>query len=290
MLHYSFSVSPATQQLLVGLLILWSSLLFGGFAYGKLRRSYLAHHIPALLPASPISIPREMRLGSSLCLTVAAWIWLESARLTSFETFALWFALGASLSCLGDFIVILVRAEHGPFVGLLCFITAHVAYISGMISPITHTMRMAPAASEQPMAFLIPYLAIVWIWILVGMAVWYLRVYRPGDQDAINATPLIYAVILSVTAGLATGLAVQSSNFWLIAAGTILLWFSELVIAPQLLHDESLADEQADRPRRLPSFGDLIWLTYGPGQMLVVFGLALAMMLYSHPFMYGGLY
>ena len=37
---------------------------------------------------------------------------------------------------------------------MFCFITAHVAYISGMISLITNTTRGTPAASEQPLALL----------------------------------------------------------------------------------------------------------------------------------------
>jgi hypothetical protein len=125
---FFISIENTTEIVLVGLILSWTILLFGGFAFGWSRR-------PQSLSAAPC-IPRELRLGSSLCLAIAAWVWLHNVRgfqsPEPAEAFALWFALGASLSCLGDFISLLINAAHAQLASLLAFMTAHAAYISGM--------------------------------------------------------------------------------------------------------------------------------------------------------------
>jgi hypothetical protein len=259
--------------MLLGLTLLWGLLLFGGFVYGLRRRDTAQSATPR--------IPRELRLGSSLCLAVAAWIWYDSLQFSDLSPliidFALWFALGASLSCLGDFIVILVQADHALTVGLLAFMTAHVAYINGMLGLMIESIR-SPVEADFPT--LVIMVAATWLWIMAGMVAWFFLVYRRGDDEASRATPLVYAIVLSVTAGMASTLTLLNQDFILLAFGAALLWLSELIIAPQFMRTQ---DEQP----RWPLLGDLIWLTYGPGQMLLLVGMIVTMLHFLTPFSYG---
>jgi hypothetical protein len=123
-------------------------------------------------------------------------------------------------------------------------------------------------------------IAAVWLWIIVEMVTWYFWIYRRGDDDSIRVTPLTYAILVSVTAGMATALTLDESNFILLAIGAALMWFSELIIAPQFLRAQ-----QSDHT--WPLLGDLVWLTYGPGQMLLVMGMAVVILFSPPPFVYG---
>jgi len=67
--------------------------------------------------------------------------------------------------------------------------------------------------------------------------------------------------LLASTAGLAAGLAVQSSAFLPAALGGALFLASDLILAGQLFNGLSF-----------PLIGDVIWLTYGPAQALLVYG------------------
>jgi hypothetical protein len=272
---FPYLAGSTTPLLLIILIVIWALTLFGGFLYG-LRRS-AAH-------TTTTRIPRELRLTSSLCLTILAWVWLQNVR--SFqspelaEAFALWFALGASLNCLGDFIAILVRAAHAQMGSLFAFMTAHVAYISGMVGLVANSVHgVATQADYNPLPLFL-MIAAVWLWIMVGMGTWYFWIYRRGDDEALQATPLTYAILVSVTAGMATALTLHGSNFILLAIGAALMWFSELIIAPQFLRQQ-----QAEHT--WPLLGDAIWLTYGPGQMLLVLGVAIAILFLPPPFVYG---
>lgn len=66
--------------------------------------------------------------------------------------------------------------------------------------------------------------------------------------------------MLSSTAGCAFGLALQAPSLFPLAAGAILFLLSDTVLAAHLFNNAHffLVD-------------DVIWLTYGPGQMLIVY-------------------
>jgi hypothetical protein len=79
---------------------------------------------------------------------------------------------------------------------------------------------------------------------------------------------LPYALLLASTAGFATGLALQDSTFLLLALGAALFLLSDLILAAQLFNH-----------LQFPLIGDVIWLTYGPAQMLIVYTLGRALLL-----------
>ena len=71
---------------------------------------------------------------------------------------------------------------------------------------------------------------------------------------------LPYALLLATTAGVATGLAIQSPVFVPLALGAALFLVSDLLVA----------GERFGRVR-FPHSGDAVWLTNGPAQMLIVY-------------------
>ena len=76
-----------------------------------------------------------------------------------------------------------------------------------------------------------------------------------------------YALLLATTAGLALGLALQQAAFFPLALGAFLFLFSDLILAGALFGG-----------REWPLHHDIVWLTYGPGQMLIVYSIAVLLL------------
>src|SRR5690606_6901281 len=73
---------------------------------------------------------------------------------------------------------------------------------------------------------------------------------------------LPYALLLSATAGLPTGPALQDSRFIPLAPGGALFLLSDLILAGDMFSGMTFR-----------MIGDVIWLTYGPAQMLIVYSI-----------------
>ncbi len=72
---------------------------------------------------------------------------------------------------------------------------------------------------------------------------------------------------LASTAGFASGLALQAGGFTPLAIGAALFLLSDLILAAQLFNN-----------LRFRFIGDIVWLTYGPAQMLIVFSVYTALL------------
>src|SRR5262249_19507935 len=105
-------------------------------------------------------------------------------------------------------------------------------------------------------------------WLLFGAAGWYVVVFRGQEPAVLHYAALPYALLLASTAGFATGLALQAREFVPSATGAALFLVSDLILAGQLF-------------TRLHFYliNDVVWLTYGPGQMLLVYGVGRALCL-----------
>ena len=77
---------------------------------------------------------------------------------------------------------------------------------------------------------------------------------------------LPYALLLATTAGLAGGVGLQAGRFIPVAVGGLLFLTSDLILAAQLFNQAYF-----------PWISDWVWLTYGPAQMLIVYGLGAAL-------------
>ena len=100
------------------------------------------------------------------------------------------------------------------------------------------------------------------VWLIVGTVLWFVVVYRGAENPStLHYAALPYALLLAGTTGVATGLALQQGAFIPVAIGAALFLFSDLLLAAQLFNGANF-----------PLLNDVVWLLYGPGQMLIVFG------------------
>lgn len=222
---------------LITLWLLWAIFLFGGFLFGSESDSH--------------RMPRWTRMVSSAILVVAGWSWFVFAPSGNGKSYALFMAVGMTCGCLGD----LILAGYLPggrqvLGGIAAFGIGHIFYIVGIL-------RFAEAAGlDDPFKRWLGLAA----WLLVAVVIWYLLIYRGQTVTTLHGAALPYALLLASTAGFATGVGWQSSLFWGLALGAALFLISDLILAAEIFSDLSFK-----------SIGDVIWLTYGPGQMLIVY-------------------
>jgi len=229
----------------VGLFALWAGFLLGGFAFGRLNAERTSR------------APKWTRIASSLVLVVAAWSWYAVAHGTMISAFALLIALGMSLGAFGDlFMAKLLPIPQHVVAGLGAFGLGHVAYISAIL---IFGTQIGLGAAPLRMG--------VWVlWALVGLAGWYCVVLRGQKPAFLHWAALPYSLLLASTAGLACGLALCAPAFVPLAIGAALFLVSDLIVAARLF-----------KGMVFPLIEELIWLTYGPSQMLIVYTVAAAL-------------
>ncbi len=244
-----FTLSTIQRYWLIGLLILWALLLFGGFFF----------HAPS---DEARRMPTWTRMASSGTLVVAAFAWYAFTRDTAAGSYALLIAAGMAFGFAGDLLLAGVLPFGAQFIpGLISFGIGHLFYITAMLRFSTAAGMTDPAYRWGALAF----------WLLIGLLGWYFVVYRGalaggGSPSFVHWIALPYALLLAGTAGLATGLALQDSRFILLALGAGLFLLSDLILAGEMFSGLSF---------RLIS--DVIWLTYGPAQMLIVYSIGYVM-------------
>jgi hypothetical protein len=252
------------QAILLGALLFWAALLFGGFIFGK--------------PWADGSrrMPVWTRMGSSLMLVVAAWTFYTLAS-GSFDTpsrtLALCVALGMTAGFIGDLFMarLIIKGDLHVLGGIGAFSVGHTAYIVGMVQ----------YAGGRGVALSLWVLVVWWAAGLIG---WVVVVWLAREKTVLNYAALPYTLLLSSTAGVASALALGNMGsstafnpFIITAIGAALFLLSDLILAARLF-----------RQAYFPLIDDLVWLTYGPGQMLIVYSLGVLLPLI--PFRFGGLY
>jgi hypothetical protein len=237
--------NPTQRYWLLGLLIVWAALLFGGFIFGG--------------PADASRrMPAWTRMASSATLVVAAFSWYAFTRHSPAGGYALLVAIGMSFGFLGDLALAgFLPGGRNVIAGISFFGIGHIFYITAMLRFASAAGLTAPGARWGALV----------IWLLVGLVGWYIVVYRGAGAAGIAPTvvhwiALPYALLLAGTAGVATGLALQDSRFVPLALGAALFLISDLILAGEMFSGMSF---------RL--IGDVIWLTYGPAQMLIVYSI-----------------
>lgn len=243
---FDMLAEPWQRSWLTVLLILWAVLLFGGFVLGH----------PTGQP--PRRMPTWTRMLSSAVLALAGWSWFLFSRESPVSVYALLIAVGMTFGLLGDLALAgVIRLGDRVISGILAFSLGHVAYIAAIL----HLGdRFGLNATG-------PRLGAWLLWLIVGAVAWYAIVYRPAtERGVMHAAALVYALLLASTTGFATGLALQNGQFWGLALGAALFLLSDLILAGELFGG-----------LRFPLLGDVVWLTYGPGQMLIVYSVAAAL-------------
>jgi hypothetical protein len=241
----SIVISPGQQAWLIGLLALWFGLLCGGFVLGK--------------PDSQGNrcMPLATRIGSSAVLVISGWSWFCIAEGTDVKAYAGFVATGMSFGFFGDLVLArVIPVARRVAVGMALFGLGHIAYI----------LAFASFGSNYPMQD--PRLHIgVWVgWMTVGAMGWWLAVCRGSQPTGLSWAALVYSLLLTGTAALATTLALKDANFIPTAVGAGLFVVSDTILAAVLfnrLHS--------------PLIHDAVWLTYGPAQMLIVYSVCAAL-------------
>ncbi len=226
----------------IALWLLWAFLLFGGFVFGS-SSDDPTHRMPTWT-----------RMGSSVALVLAAWAWFALAQrgdARAATRFSLFVALGMTAGLAGDLVLAgLLPGERNVLAGIAAFGVGHVLYIAAIL-------HWAGRCGFDRTA---PRWAAFAAWWAVGAFAWYLVVLRGQDATVLHWAALPYALLLAGTCGAATGVAAQTRAFAPMAVGAALFLASDLILAAQLFNDLDFA-----------LIGDVIWLTYGPGQMLIVY-------------------
>jgi hypothetical protein len=224
---------------LAGLLLLWGSLLFGGFLFGTTDSSQSQ------------CIPTWARMASSFTLVVAAWSWSLGAP-GDRRLFSALIALGMTFGLAGDLLLAdLLPAPQPVPAGMAAFSLGHVAYISAILFL---GRRAGLKATLRRWGSLACCLA-------VGLVAWFVIVYPSQAPVELRWAALGYTLLLATTAGAASGLALQAPEFTPLALGGCLFLVSDLILAGQLFGRFQFY-----------LLNVAVWLTYGPAQMLIVYG------------------
>jgi len=240
-----FSVDRAAVWALAVLWLVWAGLLFGGFIFGG-EESETASRIP-----------RWCRMWSSVVLVASGWTWLVAAVGTPARRYAALVAVGMTLGFIGD----LFNADlipgvfaNGVMGGIISFGLGHIAYIWACLN-IERT-----AALGRPMV----RNAALAAWLAIGFFGWLIVTWSVEKNAELRWPALPYSLLLAGTAGLTTGVALRDRRFAPLAAGGALFLISDLILAWELFHGSFHLSR------------DLVWLTYGPAQMLIVYSVGTA--------------
>jgi len=238
-----FSYLENSQRVwLIVLLVLWAVFLFGGFAFGH--------------ESVTQRMPRWTRMASSATLVVAAFSWYLFAAGGTAKSYALFIAIGMSFGLLGDLILAgFFPGGRNVLGGIIAFGIGHIFYITAILRLSNQLGLDDPARRWGALV----------VWLLIGVVAWYFLIFRGQETTVLHWAALPYALLLASTTGLATGLALQAPSFTLLAVGAALFLFSDLILGAEMFSG-----------LKFNSIGDVIWLTYGPGQMLIVYSVGTA--------------
>jgi hypothetical protein len=235
------------NPLLVLLWAIWAALLFGGLVVGVPNNERTAR------------MPRWMRLSSSLTLVGAAWVFALLRGETPHSDLALLTAVGMTLGFIGDLFMakLIIKSDKAVLGGMGAFGLGHVVY----------SLVLIEVANRSGLDAASPRWTALALALLIGAVCWYGVVLRGASKPSIlHWAALPYALLLSATAGLAGGLALQDARFIPVAIGGLLFLTSDLILAAQLFNQAYFR-----------WISDWVWLTYGPAQMLIVYGLGLGL-------------
>ena len=187
------------------------------------------------------------RAGGRGLIAVALW-----RRTGCAEQFAVLIAIGMSLGAIGDFfnagLLSSVPLPDPVLGGIMAFGLGHIAYIAACLT----------AAARARLANRHVLLAAIAVWQLIGLVGWYFVAFQGTEARALIWPALPYSLLLAGTAGFASGLAAQDRRFAGLARRPALFLTSDLILAFELFRGPFAHQTEC------------VWLTYGPGQMLIV--------------------
>lgn len=204
----------------------------------------------------------SLRMASSFILVIAGYVTVANVS-QPLRAIAILVAVGMFFGFLGDLAMAgLLTFFPNPVIGgMLFFGIGHIAYI--IAAQLSRRHFQLPANARWWLAFA--------AWQAIGILLWFGVVARSDQHVPLHIPALAYGALLAATAGLTSALAWLDRRFVWAALGAALFLFSDGCIAWGMFQSRS----------SLASF--LVWATYGPGQMLIVYGFAYALKDRSKP-------
>lgn len=225
----------------VGLWTVWALLLAAAMLVGN----FAGGHGSAGATAA--------RMASSVTLVVVGWMAYAMWRHAAVGVFSLLIAVGMTLGTIGDFfnagLLTFVPLPDPVLGGIAAFGLGHIAYIAGCLN----LGRRAGLNDRRVM------LGAVVAWQLIGLVAWYFVAMQGSENRDLVWPALPYSLLLAGTTGVASGLALQERYLAWLAVGAALFLASDLILAFGLFRGGFAHQTEC------------VWLTYGPGQMLIVF-------------------
>jgi uncharacterized membrane protein YhhN len=230
----------ARNPVLPLLWVVWAVLLLVSFALSRRTPGY--------------RLPTWGKIASSVALAAAGWA--AAAAGLPMRPAGLLVALGMTAGLAGDLALApLLPLPQPTLAGIAAFGVGHLLYCAAFLSFAAAARLTAPWAIVAALA----------VWLGIGVAGWYYAVWRDNEHGLLHRVALAYALLLATTAGLASALALQRPSLAPLAAGGALFLLSDLLLAAGLFRSGG---------KRASDY--LIWGTYGPAQMLIVYSLVLA--------------
>jgi hypothetical protein len=250
----SASIHEIRSALRPGLTFLWC--IWAGLLFVPIVASFVnqsdEHHIP-----------NWCLMTSSVVLAIVGWTWYAALQARdSTQQFnvarrlALLMTAGMTMGTLGDFFNAgrMQQVLHLPdpiLGGLTAFLIGHLFYISACV-------LLARNCGFRNLRI---WWSVVVAWQAVAVVGWYLVLFSPETDAVFLWAALPYSMLLAGTAGITCVLALHNWRLTLLAVGGVLFLVSDLILAYQITHE-----------RIFPN-GEPVWLTYGPGQMFIVFAI-----------------
>jgi len=204
---------------------------------------------------------------SSAVLVAAAWVhWFGQRRDRLGPACAL-IACGITLGMLADLYGACraLRFTEPLTMIIPLFALGHVGYVAGSRMAASRLGLTARPGWRRTLA------GAVALYNLVGLALW-VTLVRPSDAlPAMHLPTAVYTVFLATAAAVMAALACFDRRFLAVGIGGLLFLLSDGFLAVRLFQDN------------WRGLGDLCWITYGLGQMLIIYGFLAATWLRTGP-------
>jgi len=193
---------------------------------------------------------------SSAVLAVAAWSNWFFRRRERLGLALACIALGMTFGMLADvYGAFKVLRFTEPLVMIVpLFALGHVGYIAGLLLWARHLGLTGHPKWRKTLA------CIILVYCLMGLGLWATLVHPSDDLPAMHGPTAVYTLFLSVAAAVMATVAWFDRRFLAVGIGGLLFLISDGFLAVRLFQDN------------WSGLGDFCWITYGIGQMLIVYG------------------
>jgi len=254
-------------------------------------------------------MPRWARMASSLVLVIAAWSYALLYHERVYADVAVLVAAGMTFCFIGDLFMaqLILRDDRHILGGIGAFGLGHIAYIAAFLRlllyiPSLLNWRMDNSINELKVALPQPMVnggLLIGCWLFASL-IWYRVIYRAAkERTTLHFAALPYALLLATTVGTALNLTLYAWSVYsasnatqairadillargaesstavlnlvrisVPALGALLFFISDFILAARLFNKAYFR-----------MIDDWVWLTYGPGQMLIVYGVGLLLL------------